>query len=101
MLMNLPTAFESSSPVGANALGVPLLEWIALGFSALVALIFVGYLLRCYFQEFWRARRVQRRKQLARLTSSPPGADRQAIIEGCRRRRDSVTTPEVAGRLPN
>jgi hypothetical protein len=97
--MNLPTTFDTSSAVGPIALSGRPLELIGLGVSALAALVFVAYLLRCYFQEFWRAHRVQRRKRLARLKSSPPGADREAVIEGCQRRRASAMAPEVAGLL--
>jgi hypothetical protein len=94
--MNLPTAFDSSSARAPIASGDSHLELAGLAISALVALVFMAYLLRCYFQEFWRAYRVRRRKRLARLKSFLPVTDREAVIEGCRRRRASAMASEAA-----
>jgi hypothetical protein len=89
--------FESLSALGPVPLSGAPLELIGLGISALIALILVAYLLRCYFQEFRRAQRVRHRKRLASLQSLPPEADRKRVVEGCLRRRASVMASEIGG----
>lgn len=96
--MSLPAVFDRSPiEMGPVGFGRSPLELLGLGISAVIALAFTAYLLHCYFQEFWRHRRVRHRKRLSRLKAFPPGANRQTVIEGCRRRRDSVMAPDVAG----
>jgi hypothetical protein len=66
-----------------------------LGISALIALVFVAYLFRCYFQEFCHAHRVRSLKRRARLKPFGGGTTREAVAEGCRRRRHSAMTRDV------
>ena len=98
--MNLPAALDGSSALGPLPFGGGLLDLASLGVSLLIALVFLAYLLRCYFQEFRRIRRIQRRKRLARLECSDLATDRDAVIEGCRLRRESAMAPRVSGLLP-
>jgi len=99
--MNVPATYDSS-PIVITPFGLPGggLEFLSLGISTLLALVFVTYLLGCYFQEFVRRRRVRHRKRLARLKSVPLGADRETVIERCLHRRDSAMASDVAGNLP-
>lgn len=82
--------FDSSAVIGPIRLGGQLFELIGFGLSTMLAIAFVAYLLRCYFQEFRRTRRLQRRKRVARLKPSCSGPDRQAVIAACQRRRASA-----------
>ena len=92
--MNLPVAFAFDGSAGLGPGACPLPESISFALSSLLALLFVAYLLRCYFQEFRRARRIKHRKRLARLHPSWPRPDREAVVEACRHRRESVMAPQ-------
>ena len=98
--MNLPIAFDAASALGPMVAGGPLLEFTSLVLSALVALLFLAYLFRCYFQEFRHARRVQRRKRLARPGPAQAWVDRKNVVEECRCRRRSVMDPQPDAPLP-
>jgi hypothetical protein len=94
------SAFESSSALDPIPLTSELLELIGVAGAALIALVFVAYLLRCYFQEFRRAHHVRNRRRLARLSSVPGGADRKTVVERCLRRRALVMPSDFGGLLP-